>query len=81
MTDQPETPIRGGCLCGEVAFEVTPPAKFCIHCHCTMCRRANGAAFVTWVVMPEARVRMVAGEAAGKALRRESIRSDMESSA
>ena len=64
MTDNPETPIRGGCLCGEVAFEVTPPAKFCIHCHCTMCRRANGAAFVTWVVMPEARVRMVAGEAA-----------------
>ena len=62
MTDISETPIQGGCLCGEVAFEVTPPAKFCSHCHCTMCRRAHGAPFVTWVGMPEAQVRVVKGQ-------------------
>ena len=62
MTDNPLTPIRGSCLCGEVAFEVTPPAKFCSHCHCTMCRRAHGAPFVTWVGIPEAQVRVVKGQ-------------------
>ncbi len=64
MTDISETTIQGGCLCGEVAFEVTPPAKFCSHCHCTMCRRAHGAPFVTWVGIPEAQVRVVKGQRA-----------------
>jgi hypothetical protein len=41
--------IRGSCLCGAVRFEIAPPTKWCAHCHCTLCRRAHGAAFVTWV--------------------------------
>ncbi len=40
--------LSGGCLCGAVRFEVTPPTKWCAHCHCSLCRRAHGAAFVTW---------------------------------
>src|SRR5262245_43507574 len=40
--------ITGSCLCGSVRFEVTPPTKWCAHCHCTMCRRAHGAAVVNW---------------------------------
>lgn len=40
---------RGGCLCGAVRFVVEGPTKWCAHCHCTLCRRAHGAAFVTWV--------------------------------
>jgi hypothetical protein len=40
---------KGKCLCGAVSFEATLPSKWVAHCHCTMCRRANGAAFVTWV--------------------------------
>ena len=42
------TLLTGGCLCGTVRFEVTPPTKWCAHCHCSLCRRAHGAAFVTW---------------------------------
>lgn len=38
----------GSCLCGAVRFEVTLPTKWCAHCHCSLCRRAHGAAFVTW---------------------------------
>jgi hypothetical protein len=57
-----QQPIPGRCLCGAVAFEVTPPARFCVHCHCTLCRRANGAAYVTWAGFPEAQFRMVKGE-------------------
>ena len=40
--------IGGACSCGAVRFELTPPSRFCAHCHCQNCRRAHGAAFVTW---------------------------------
>jgi hypothetical protein len=39
---------RGSCLCGEVGFVATLPSKWVAHCHCSRCRRAHGAAFVTW---------------------------------
>lgn len=40
--------FTGGCLCRGVRLEITPPTRWCAHCHCTMCRAAHGAAFVTW---------------------------------
>ncbi len=54
--------IRGSCLCGALTFEVTPPLKFCAHCHCSMCRRAHGAPMVTWVGVTDERFRITAGE-------------------
>jgi hypothetical protein len=39
---------RGSCLCGAVSFVATLPSKWVAHCHCTRCRRAHGAPFVTW---------------------------------
>ena len=48
------TRYEGACLCGQVRFAIVPPTKWCAHCHCTMCRRAHGAAFVTWIGVPEA---------------------------
>ncbi len=41
--------VKGSCLCGAVSFELALPSKFCAHCHCSNCRRAHGAAFVTYV--------------------------------
>jgi len=40
--------VDGGCLCGAVRFRVELPTLFCAHCHCSMCRRNHGAAYVTW---------------------------------
>ena len=37
--------VRGRCLCGGVAFEVTDELGAVTHCHCSMCRKAHGAAF------------------------------------
>lgn len=54
--------VGGSCLCGTVRFEVTLPAKFCAHCHCGNCRRAHGAAFVTWAGFPDERFAVTAGE-------------------
>jgi hypothetical protein len=58
---------EGGCLCGAVRFRIGLPAKWCAHCHCSMCRRAHGAAFVTWVGSEIASFRLLSGE---KELRR-----------
>ena len=48
----------GRCLCGDIAFHVELPSKWVAHCHCTMCRRGNAAAFVTWVGMEESKCRI-----------------------
>jgi hypothetical protein len=40
--------VEGACLCGAVRYELTMPSRFCAHCHCQNCRRAQGAAFVTY---------------------------------
>lgn len=55
--------VHGQCFCGAVAFAVTPPTLFCAHCHCTMCRRLHGAAFVTWIGIPYDRFRLLRGDA------------------
>ena len=47
MTSQPT--VAGSCLCGAVRFRAALPPKWVAHCHCSMCRRAHGAGFVTWV--------------------------------
>ena len=54
--------FSGGCLCGAVRFHVTPPARWCFHCHCTLCRKAHGAAFVTWFGADKTQVRIDQGE-------------------
>ncbi len=54
--------LEGACLCGAVQFEMTTPSKFCGHCHCSNCRRAHGAAFVTWAGFNQSQFRIVAGE-------------------
>ena len=40
---------EGGCLCGAVRYLFPLPPLWVAHCHCTVCRRAQGAGFVTWI--------------------------------
>jgi len=54
--------IAGQCLCGAVRFSVEPPTKWCAHCHCSLCRRAHGAGFVTWFGTDRSRFRVISGE-------------------
>ena len=52
---------RGRCHCGRVRFVATFPSRFCAPCHCESCRRAHGAAFVTWVGFPTPQVTVTEG--------------------
>jgi hypothetical protein len=37
-------PLRGGCLCGAVRYEITAPFSSAGYCHCTHCQRRTGTA-------------------------------------
>ena len=50
-----EQRVEGACLCGGLRFAIGLPSLWCAHCHCSMCQRAHGSAFVTWVGVAQAR--------------------------
>lgn len=53
---------RGSCLCGRVRYEVDDPGIVINCCHCSMCRKASGTAFGTFLHTTLARFRWLAGE-------------------
>jgi hypothetical protein len=53
-----ENKAVGSCICGAIKFVVELPALWCINCHCFFCRRAHGAAFVTWFGVPSKSFRL-----------------------
>ena len=38
----------GGCLCGRVRYALRGAPRLAEHCHCSMCRKAHGAAFASY---------------------------------
>jgi hypothetical protein len=54
--------IRGSCLCGEVRWGIDAPPADMTHCHCSMCRKAHGAAFATYASVPPGQFQLFAGE-------------------
>ena len=44
--------LEGGCFCGSVRYEIDKGSHLAINCHCTMCRKAHAAPYVTWLIVP-----------------------------
>ena len=59
MTDKQ---VAGSCFCGAIQFTIELHTLWCGHCHCSMCRRPHGAAFVTWTAVPRERLHINVGE-------------------
>jgi hypothetical protein len=53
---------RGSCLCGAVRYEIGAAFEEMHHCHCSMCRKAHGAAFSTFARAAKDQLRIVSGE-------------------
>ena len=53
----------GGCLCGRVRYRLARVPTDVGPCHCRICQRASGAAFLTWATVPRAELE-VTGEPA-----------------
>lgn len=51
----------GGCLCGNVRFEITGPIQNIVYCHCSQCRKAQGSAFATNGVVRASEFKILSG--------------------
>ncbi|HRE16851.1 MAG TPA: GFA family protein [Rhodocyclaceae bacterium] len=55
-------PLHGSCLCGGVRYEIRGPLTGALNCHCTMCRKAHGAAFRSRASVQASDFRWLQGE-------------------
>jgi len=55
--------VKGSCLCGGIRYEIDRDGfGKVVNCHCSMCRKATGAAFRTRVAVSTTAFRWLAGE-------------------
>jgi hypothetical protein len=54
--------VPGACLCGAIRYEIDLPTLGSVHCHCTMCRRWNGAGYTTWCAVAKDHLRILSGK-------------------
>lgn len=60
----PELPLKGGCMCGALRYEVSAPPMMIYNCHCTNCQKIGGSAFNTSTIITESSLRFTRGEPA-----------------
>lgn len=51
----------GGCACGAVRFRLTSRPMFVNCCHCTLCQRQTGSAFVLNALIETSRLELLSG--------------------
>jgi hypothetical protein len=54
--------LNGSCLCRGVKYEIRGGVGNLSHCHCSMCRKAHGAAFGTYAPVAWSAFRITRGE-------------------
>lgn len=54
--------LRGGCLCGAVAYEVKAPYLRFAHCYCSRCRKATGASHASNLYVSPERFTWTSGQ-------------------
>ncbi len=53
---------KGSCLCGQIRYEIDGELTGVLNCHCSMCRKAHGAAFRTRASVKARDFRWISGE-------------------
>lgn len=56
--------LQGGCLCGEVRYQVEAELVDAGYCHCRLCQRSSGAPVLAWATVPAQGFRYTKGQAA-----------------
>lgn len=51
----------GGCQCAALRYQFEAPLRDIAHCHCSVCRRCSGGIVTTWLTVPLASFRWLAG--------------------
>jgi hypothetical protein len=58
----PELPLKCGCLCRGVRWEITEPPILAGYCHCTRCQRRTGSAASASARIAPGSLRVISGE-------------------
>jgi hypothetical protein len=53
--------IEGRCFCGFIRYAADGPSINETNCHCSICRRTSGAAFVSWATVRVTAFRVLSG--------------------
>lgn len=61
IQDKKWTPVKGGCLCGEVRYEISEPHIDTNYCHCRMCQLFSGAPVTAASAFPKKAVTFTQG--------------------
>lgn len=57
-----KTLVTGGCLCGEVRYEINAPALSSGYCHCRICQKFTGSTMSAYTAFPASSVRFTRSE-------------------
>lgn len=57
-----ETPLTGGCLCGQLRYTLRGAPAYAGYCYCADCRKASGSGFIPFMGVAADRI-AVSGEA------------------
>ena len=63
MTEEIPHRHQGGCVCGNVHYEVTGPPVIVAHCHCENCQRGTGAGHSTGATFPSSTLKITGSTA------------------
>jgi len=63
----PALPLTGGCICGQLRYEVAQP-QIVLMCHCRNCQQRTGSAFNLSMLTLRGDFRIVAGETVAREL-------------
>ena len=55
--------VTGSCLCGAITYEVEIIPDKIYNCHCSLCRKAHGAAYATQVFAKGESLKLLKGQA------------------
>ena len=61
MTETASKPMKGGCSCGAIQYEITTDKLNAGICHCRDCQRHSGAPFVVWLGIDPAAFKVTKG--------------------
>jgi hypothetical protein len=56
--------LEGSCMCGTVKFRIRPPFSKFVHCHCSRCRKATGAAHASNIYLAPEQITWLTGQEA-----------------
>lgn len=56
-----QSTLTGSCLCGGVAYEMSPPFVFFHYCHCSRCQKSSGSAFGANILVKAVQFRWTRG--------------------